>query len=91
MIWKVIKELISTNEDLMDFGLHLGFTYEMIIQKRGNNFRRVADVAMDLAHHWWVHCTETVDRKIRILYLSCKALKKEHLRATVDEVLKRIH
>ena len=75
----------------MDFGLHLGFTYEMVIQKRTNNPRSVEGAAMALACHWWDHCTDAVDRKKRKLYKSCKELNKEHLRAEVDEVLKRIH
>ena len=51
MLRKVTRILVSTDDDLMDFGLHLGFTYEMIIQKRTNNPHSVEGAAMDMACH----------------------------------------
>ena len=88
MLRKVTSILISTDDDLMNFGLHLGFTYEMVIQRRSNHPRSVEGAAMALACHWWDRCTKTVDGRKRELYSSCTALKKEHLRSKVDEVLK---
>ena len=53
---RVTQVLISTDGDLMEFGLHLGFTYEMIVQRRTNNPRNVEGAAMDLA----CHCTPRI-------------------------------
>ena len=89
MLRNVTRKLISTVDDLMDFGLHLGFTYEMIIHKRTNHPGSVEGAAMDLACHWWDHSTETVDWKKRKLCMLCKELKKEHLRAGLHEVLEQ--
>ena len=89
MLMKVTTILISTDDDLMNFGLQLGFTYEMVIQKRSNHPRSVEGAAMALACHWWDRCTKTVDWRKRELSSSCTTLKKEHLRGKVDEVLKQ--
>ena len=60
---RVTQVLISTDDDLMEFGLHLGFTYEMVVQRRTNNTRNVESAAMDLACHWWSYSTDTVVQK----------------------------
>ena len=85
---RVTQVLISTDDDCL--GLHLGFTYEMVVQRRTNNPRNVEGAAMDLACHWWSYSTDTVVQKKKQLLLFCQENNKAHLLGKIEELLQTL-
>ena len=73
---KFTDQLITCDDDLVSFGLHLGFTCETIRQTRTNHPRSVEGAALDLVCHWWDQNTDPKQRKAEILIESLECLRK---------------
>ena len=87
MLRKVTEMLVSSHDNLFDFGLHLGFTYEQIEQRRTNCPFSVQIAALGLACQYWDRRPETVLEKQRKILSCCKELKKLHLKAKIKDIL----
>ena len=87
LLKRVTQMLISTDDDLMEFGLYPGFTYDMVVQKRTNNPGSIEGAAMDLACHWWKYSNDSFTEKKRQLLLFCLEIKKAHLVSNIAEIL----
>ena len=86
---EITKELIISEEDLMGFGLHLGFTYWAIQQTRTNHSQSVEGAALHLACLWWENRLITEEEKVADLLEAVRAIGKVRLVGWVDEKLKR--
>ena len=63
---RITKRLISTDEDLLDFGLNLGFERDEIIQMKTNNPNSIETAAWCLACEWWKEGGQKYERKYLI-------------------------
>ena len=84
---ELTKKLVTSDDNLWDFGLHLDFTYEQIEQKRNNNPRCVELAAFTLACHWWNYEIYSDYKKRTKLLEFCKVVKKLHLKSEIKELL----
>ena len=80
---KVTKRLITSDEDLVDFGLHLGFEQDEITQVRTNNPHSIENAAWNLACRWWKVSTDDIHIKLNKLQTSVEVLGKFNLREEI--------
>ena len=73
---KFTDELITSHDDLVTFGLHLGFTCETIKQTRTNHPHSVEGAALYLVCRWWDQNPATKEQKAEILIESLQTLRK---------------
>ena len=86
---EITKELIISEEDLMGFGLNLGFMYGRILQTRTNHPRCVEGAALHLACMWWEGGMTTGDEKVAVLLEAVERIGKNRLATWVEEKLKK--
>ena len=73
---EITRELITADDELMRFGLHLNFTYDMIQQTRTNHPQSVEGAALHLACLWWEDGMTTRDEKVPTLLEAVRAIGK---------------
>ena len=79
MLKSVTEELITSHDDLVTFGLHLGFTCDKIEQMRTNHPCSVEGAALHLAYLWWNQEKASSVNKAKVLLQSVDPLKKPWL------------
>ena len=88
MLADITNELITTDDKLTKFGLHLGFTYDMIQQTKTNHPGSVEGAALHLACLWWEDGMTTEEEKVPISLEAVRAIGKVRLVTWVEEKLK---
>ena len=88
LLRKITKRLISTQEELLDFGLHLGFGRDDIVQMLTSNPGSVESAGWGLACEWWKVGNESPAKRFEILCESAEAIGKHHLKETVREMIR---
>ena len=63
---KFTDQLITSDDDLVTFGLHLGYTFETVKQTKTNHPKSVEGAALDLVCLWWDHDNSS-RRKVNVL------------------------
>ena len=87
MLKSVTEELITTHDDLVTFGLHLGFTCDKIAQMRTNHPCSVEGAALHLACLWWNQGKTPSVNKAKVLLQSVDALKKPWLKSRLSTMM----
>ena len=88
LLRRITKRLTSTQEELLDFGLHLGFVRDDIVQMLTNNPGSVESAGCGLACEWWKVGNESPAKRFEILCESAEAIGKHHLKETVREMIR---
>ena len=91
MLKKFTDQLITSDDDLVTFGLHLGFTCEAIKQSRTNHPHSVEGAGLDLVCRWWDQDTDTKRRKAEILIESLQPLRKTSMLPWVRNTLQTVN
>ena len=86
---EITKELVIFEEDLTGFGLHLGFTHEMIQQTRTNHPGSVEGAALHLTCLWWSDGMATREEKVPTFLEAVRAIGRIRQVGWVEEKLKR--
>ena len=86
---EITRELITADDELMRFGLHLNFTYDMIQQTRTNHPQSVEGAALHLACLWWEDGMTTRDEKVPTLLEAVRAIGKVRQVGWVEKKLMR--
>ena len=84
----ITNELTTTDDELTKFGLHLGFTYDMIQQTKTNHPGSVEGAALHLACLWWEDGMTTEEVKVPILLEAVRAIGEVRLVTWVHEKLR---
>ena len=83
----VTQRLITSIDDLMSFGLYLGFTRNMIEQRITNNPRSVEGAAFALTCDWWSFEIKSGKEKKAELLKCCEVVNKLNLKSEIKELL----
>ena len=84
---KLTQRLITSIDDLISFGLYLGFTCNMIEQRITNNPRSVEGAAFTLACDWWSFSIKSIEEKKPELLKCCEVVNKLNLKSEIKELL----
>ena len=88
---KVTKRLVTSKDDLIEFGLYLGFTSDMIEQKVTNSPPIIEVAAFTLACHWWNFSINSSYQKKMKLLKFCEKVKKLNLKSEIKELLEIVN
>ena len=87
---EITREIITTGDELTRFGIHLGFTYDMIQQTRTNHPGSVEGAALHLACLWWEDGIPTREEKVPTLLEAVRSIGKIRLVSWVEKQLMRV-
>ena len=71
--------------ELVDFGLHLGYTFDQIKQKRTNHPHNIENAALEVATEWWDTCSKSYNEKSQIILDGMEKIGKPNLVNMVRE------
>ena len=93
MLSSITREIITNDDDLMDFGLELGCPLSLIQQKRTDYARNIEMASFMLAVEWWFSCTGSRANKYKSLLKTVRFMGKRHTDVAVrlESVLNREH
>ena len=86
---RITKRLINTDDDLLDFGLQLGFARDEIFQMKTNNPNSIETAAWGLACEWWESSKIIHDRKPDLLVEAVQAIGKLEIIGQIRDMLPR--
>ena len=85
----VTKLTICSDTEFYDFGLHLGYTFSQMKQKRTNHPHSIENAALEAVTEWWDSCIEPHSEKVKIIANCVEKIGKANLASSVKEKLLR--